>query len=91
MGLRRCIVQVFVSFHFVPVFVFAGVFNRPDISAAVMVLFTLMSWKLRPPDRRLPEGVPVGETGALSWIVLGVILGLMLILSLFLLPKGTPR
>jgi hypothetical protein len=31
------------------------------------------------------------ETGALSWIVLGVILGLMLILSLFLLPKGTPR
>ncbi len=63
---------------------FAG--DPPDLGAAVMAVFTVISWALRPPDRRLAESTPVGETRALSWVAPVVILGLMLILSLFRLP-----
>jgi hypothetical protein len=55
-----------------------------------MAVFTLISWALRPPDRRLAERTPLGETSALSWIASAVILGLLLILSVFWLPKGMP-
>jgi DoxX-like family len=84
----------FVSFHFASVFVFGSglgvTADRPDIGAAIMAVSTLISWALRPPDRRLAERPPVGEASVLPWIASAVILGLLLILSLFLLPKGVP-
>jgi hypothetical protein len=61
--------------------------DRPDIAAAVMVALTVISWALRPPDRRLAESMPVSETSALSWVAAAGILGLLLVLSLFWLPK----
>ncbi len=64
---------------------FAG--DRPDIGSAVMVVLTVISWALRPPDRRLSESMPSGETSALSWIAPAAILGLLLILSLLRLPQ----
>jgi hypothetical protein len=61
--------------------------DPPDIGAAVMIVFTGTSWALRPPDRRLAGSMPVGQTSAISWIASAVTLGLMLILSLFSLPR----
>jgi hypothetical protein len=63
---------------------FAG--DPPDIGAAVIAVLTVISWALRPPDRRLAESMPAGKTSALSWIVPAVILGLMLILWRFSIP-----
>jgi hypothetical protein len=67
---------------------FAG--DGPDIAAAVTGVFTVISWMLRPPDRRLAESPPASQTGALPWVASAIILVLMLILSLFWLPK-VPR
>jgi hypothetical protein len=64
---------------------FAG--DRPDIPPAIMAVFTVMSWALRPPDRRLAESMPMTETRPLSWAASAVILGVLLVLSLFWLPK----
>jgi hypothetical protein len=61
--------------------------DRPDIGSAVMAVLTVISWALRPPDRRLSESMPSGETSALSWVTPAAILGLMLILSLLRLPQ----
>jgi len=84
----------FVSFLFAGSHPFPGSHllteDRPEISAAVMAVFTVISWALRPPDRRLEERTPAGETSASPWIASAVVLCLMLILSLFLLPKGAP-
>jgi len=63
---------------------FAG--DPPDIPAAVLAVFAVVSWALRPPDRRLAESTPADETSARSWIASAAILGLLLILSLFWLP-----
>jgi hypothetical protein len=60
--------------------------DPPDIGSVVMAVLTVISWALRPPDRRFAEPTPVGDTNALSWVAPAVILGLMLILSLFRLP-----
>jgi hypothetical protein len=57
------------------------------MAAAVMVALTVISWALRPPDRRLAESMPVSETSALSWVPAAGILGLLLVLSLLWLPK----
>jgi len=73
-------------------YLYVGV-DRPGlgaaISAAVMAVLTVLSWALRPADRRLPEPMPVRQTPASSWIISAVSLGLMLILALFSLPKGS--
>jgi uncharacterized membrane protein YphA (DoxX/SURF4 family) len=65
--------------------------DRPEfgaaVSSAVMAVLTVISWALRPSDRRFPKSMPVGETPASSWIISAIILSLMLILSLFTLPK----
>jgi DoxX-like protein len=60
--------------------------DAPKIVAAVYAVFTVISWALQPPDRRLAESKPVGETSALSWVASAVILAVLLILSLFWLP-----
>jgi hypothetical protein len=58
---------------------FAG--DPPDLSAAVLGAFTILSWALRPSDRRLEESAPAGKAAAASWVASAVMLGLMLILS----------
>jgi hypothetical protein len=65
---------------------FAG--DRPDIAAAVMAVLAVASWALRPPDRRLAGSGPVQETRAVSWAGAAGILALLLVLSLFWLPKS---
>ncbi len=86
--------SAFVSFLFAGSRLFAGTrvitADRPDISAAVMTAFTVISWALRPADRRLAGRTPVGETSALSWVASALILALLLTLSLFLVPQGVP-
>lgn len=67
---------------------FAG--DGPNIQAAIFAVLTVFSWALRPADRRLAESAPVGETGGLSWVASVVILGTLLILSLFWL-RHVPR
>ncbi|HVR46758.1 MAG TPA: DoxX family protein [Candidatus Binatia bacterium] len=42
---------------------FAG--DPLDVGAAVMIVFTVVSWALRPPDRRLGGSMPVGKTSAI--------------------------
>jgi hypothetical protein len=63
--------------------------DGPDqwMPALVFAVFTVCSWALRPSDRRLPSPTPVAQTGAWSWIVPVVILGLMLVVARFTLPE----
>lgn len=63
---------------------FAG--DRLDIPAVVLALFTVLSWALRPPDRRLVEASPIGEATASSWIGAAAVLCLLFVLSFFWLP-----
>jgi hypothetical protein len=64
---------------------FAG--DGPDVAAIVIAVLAVMSWALRPPDRRLADSISVGKTNALAWIASAGALVLLLILSLFWLPK----
>jgi len=61
--------------------------NGPTLTSPplFMVVLTVISWALRPSDRRLAESI--GGTSALSWVATAAILSLMLILSLFSLPQ----
>ena len=64
---------------------FAG--DHPEIGAAVLAAFTVISWALRPSDRRLVESTPVRNVCALPWISAVSILLLLLALSFFWFPK----
>jgi hypothetical protein len=66
------------------------VHDGPDkwIASVVFALFTVASWALRPTDRRLTRPKPVGETGALSWIVPIIVLVLLAVLAVLTLPKA---
>jgi hypothetical protein len=57
-----------------------------DIAAAICTGLTVISWALRPLDRRLVEANPPSEPSTWSWIASLAMLALLLILSLFLLP-----
>lgn len=59
--------------------------DRLDIPATVMAVFTVVSWALRPPDRRLSP--PIAETSAWSWIAAAIVVGLLFALSFFWLPQ----
>jgi hypothetical protein len=63
---------------------FAG--DGLDVPAAVLAALTVISWALRPADRRLAESPPA-KTSPWSWVASAIVLVLMLILSLFWLPK----
>jgi hypothetical protein len=64
---------------------FAG--DRPEIGAAVLAAFTIISWALRPSDRGLLESAPVRNVPAMPWISAACILLLLLTLSFLWLPK----
>jgi hypothetical protein len=63
--------------------------DRADRWAAPLIfaVFTVASWSLRPTDRRPSRSTTPRETRALSWVVPIAILTLMIIISLFTLPK----
>ncbi len=52
--------------------------------------FTLASWALRPPARRLAPASPAAETRAVEWIVPILVAVVLLVLALVTLPKGPP-
>lgn len=60
--------------------------DAPDMSAATLAAFAVISWALRPPDRRFAVSQRDRETSARPWIASAIILVLMLILSFFWLP-----
>ncbi|SRR6266568_3515271 len=65
---------------------FVGDAPQELIGPAVMALFTILSWTLRPADRRLTGSTPISETSTKSWIGAAVILALMLTLWRFSIP-----
>jgi hypothetical protein len=62
--------------------------DGPDrwAAAAVFAAFSVCSWTLRPPDRRLAGSRSIRQIGVSSWIVPLVVLILMIVVSLFTLP-----
>lgn len=64
---------------------FAG--DGLDFGAAVFAVLTIVSWALRPPDRRLESSASIGETTGRSWATSVAILCFLLLMSLFWLPK----
>jgi hypothetical protein len=56
----------------------------------ILSLFALVSWILRPPSRRLPKLAPVTEVRVAPWAVPILIVGAMLAVAWFTLPKGAP-
>lgn len=56
----------------------------------VLAAFTLGSWALRPPGRRLGRQSPVVTLRVVTWFVPIVIVAAFLVFSLATLPKGPP-
>jgi DoxX-like family len=56
----------------------------------VFALLTLVSWAVRPSERRLVAGRPAVETPAREWAVPLVIVVVMLVVALLTLPEGSP-
>jgi hypothetical protein len=60
------------------------------VGPLVLTVFTLVSWALRPPSRRLARVAPAGETRAIAWTVPVLIVAAMLVIAFLTLPKGAP-
>lgn len=56
----------------------------------LLAAFTLVSWALRPPARRLPQPVQAGEVRPVAWSVPVFIVLFMLVAAFLTLPKGAP-
>jgi hypothetical protein len=54
----------------------------------VFAILTLLSWALRPPERRLAPAAPQRSARPLAWVVPVVLFVAMLALALLTLPKG---
>jgi hypothetical protein len=52
--------------------------------------FTLASWALRPPARRLAPASPAAETRLVEWVLPFLVAVVFLVLALVTLPKGPP-
>jgi len=63
--------------------------DRADrwVAPLLFAVLTATSWALRPADRRLSRSTTPRETRVLSWVVPIAILILMIVISLFTLPK----
>lgn len=60
------------------------------VAPLVFAAITLVSWALRPPERRVPRIVPTSTPRPVAWVVpVGVIAG-FLVIALLTLPKGPP-
>ncbi|HZH02535.1 MAG TPA: DoxX family protein [Myxococcaceae bacterium] len=60
------------------------------VGPLVFVAFTMLSWALRPEERKAPRRVPAAPARPVAWIVPLVIVGLLMIISLATLPVGPP-
>lgn len=69
---------------------FAGDGSGQWVGPLAFAGFTLASWALRPPTRRLPRVAPAAETRASTWYVPVLIVAAMLVFAFFTLPKGGP-
>ncbi len=54
------------------------------------LIFTFVSWGLRPAERRLASATPQPETRPVAWLAPLLIVAAMAILALATLPKGSP-
>lgn len=52
--------------------------------------FTLTSWALRPPSRRLDQATTASQPRALAWLAPVFITAVMLLVAFLTLPKGAP-
>lgn len=62
----------------------------PFISAFIFSAFTLASWALRPPSRRVGQPVPAVAPRAFAWSVPVLVTAAMLAVAFITLPKGAP-
>jgi DoxX-like family len=70
--------------------IFAGDGGKWPIAFGLAV-FTVGSWALRPPERRLASSEPTpGDSSPARWLTAAGILAAMIILALLTLPKGSP-
>src|SRR5215469_13248510 len=60
------------------------------VAPLVFAALAMGSWALRPPDRRLGQAAPAGETSRIAWAVPVLIVVALVVLSLATLPKGPP-
>lgn len=65
----------------------AGLWAGPLIFS----VFTLISWALRAPSRRLQENAGAAQTPIASWAVAVGTVAAMLVAAYFTLPKGAPQ
>lgn len=68
--------------------VFVGDGLKPWAYPAMLVAVTLVSWALRPDERRLPSASSKGKVTITAWAVPIGIAGAMLLFALVSLPKG---
>jgi DoxX-like family len=68
----------------------AGDGVRTWLGALVFSIFVIVSWALRPADRRLPNTELAPETRPIAWAVPIGILLLLLVVSYLTLPEGPP-
>jgi hypothetical protein len=57
----------------------------------IFAISTLMSWALRPPERRLEPTSARVKTRPIEWIVPIIVMVVMLIVSLITIPQAPPR
>jgi hypothetical protein len=80
-------------FHFsgaVASHLLAGDGVRTWLAPLVFLMFVILSWALRPADRRVPNAERAPETRPLAWAVPVGILLLLLVVSYLTLPEGPP-
>jgi uncharacterized membrane protein YphA (DoxX/SURF4 family) len=58
------------------------------VAPLVLAAITLVSWVLRPADRRLADAPPAPETRPVAWIVPLIVVAGLLVVALLTLPKG---
>ena len=63
---------------------------RDWVAPLVFAVFTLASWALRPPSRRLPAPATSAKLPAVNWCLPILIAAAMLVFSSLTLPKGAP-
>jgi DoxX-like family len=68
--------------------IFVGDGPAKWVGPLVFALFTLASWALRPPDRRLAAASADITTRPVAWVVPIALAALMLVVALLTLPKG---
>lgn len=58
------------------------------VAALVLMVLTIVSWALRPADRRLPDAKPSSETRPVDWAIAVAITLILFVLSCLTIPKG---